>query len=96
MLAVDREFIAGEAHQPVVIDRLGEARDHPAVAGVLPSGSLGRGNVLPGSDVDLLLLLADGQGQERPFRSHERQSVSTELHRRDFATAREQLDRSSE
>lgn len=85
------DFIAHEHHRRVVAEVVGEAREHPAVIGALLIGSLGRGNAVAGSDVDLLLLLADGRGDERLFRNHERHGVLVEYHYRDDATARAQL-----
>lgn len=86
-------FIAQEAHRRVVTELVAEARDHPAVIGALLIGSLGRGTALPGSDVDLLLLLADGCGEERLLRNHERHGTLVEFHYRDVATAQAQLAR---
>jgi predicted nucleotidyltransferase len=90
---VASDSMALESHRRVVAELLDEARDHPAVIGALLIGSLGRGTALPGSDVDLLLLLADGRGTERLFRNHERHGVLVEYHFRDVATAQAQLER---
>ena len=92
-MSISLDFIAADHHHLVVAELLDEAHAHPAVIGALLIGSLGRGNALPGSDVDLLLLLADGRGTERLFRNHERHGVLVEYHYRDVATAQAQLGR---
>jgi len=86
------DWIAHEPHRRVVSALVEEARAQPLVIGALLIGSLGRGNALPGSDVDLLILLADGGGKERLFANHERHGVLVEYHFRDVATARAQLE----
>lgn len=83
-----------EQHRRVIADVLAEASAHPSVIGALLIGSLGRGNAVPGSDIDLLLLLADGQGQTRVFRNHEREGILIEFHYRDVATALAQVEES--
>lgn len=88
------EIIALEPHRRVVAALLAEACANPAVIGALLIGSLGRGNAVPGSDVDLLLLLADGQGQRRLFRNHEREGILIEFHYRDVAAALTQVEES--
>lgn len=85
------DCIVHESHRRVVTALLAELQDHPAVLGVLLIGSLGRGTALPGSDVDLLVLLADGQGTTRLFANHERHNILVEYHFRDDVAAREQL-----
>lgn len=53
-----------------------EARADEAVAGVLLTGSLARGDALPGTDIDLRYVLADGV--ERAARSETRDGVLVE------------------
>lgn len=87
------DLIVYSHHRRVVGELLAEARAHPEVIGALLIGSLGRGNAVAGSDVDLLLLLAAGRGDARLFANHERHGVLVEYHFRDAATARAQLAR---
>lgn len=89
------QSILFEAHRRVVIELLDEARQCPEVVGVLLIGSLARGNAVPGSDVDLLLL-ADGRSEEQPVRHEERQGLWVELHQRDVAWAKAQMGRDPE
>lgn len=89
-------FIALEPHRRVVAELLAEAQARPEVRGVLLIGSLGRGNPVPGSDVDLLLLVADGRSAERPTRHDERHGVWIELHHRDAEWAIAQMDSTPE
>lgn len=90
------DFIVLEPHRHVVAELLTEAQSHPDVVGVLLIGSLGRGNPVPGSDVDLLLLVDDGRRVERPTQHEERRGVWVELHYRDAAWATAQMDRDPE
>lgn len=90
------DVIALEPHRQVVAELLAEAQSRPEVVGVLLIGSLARGNPVPGSDVDVLLLLDDGQSVERPTQHDERQGVWVELHYRDMAWAVAQLDHTPE
>ncbi len=76
----------------MIVDLLAEASAYPAIIGALLIGSLGRGNAIPGSDIDLLLLLADGQGQTRILQNHEREGILIEFHYRDVATALAQIE----
>jgi predicted nucleotidyltransferase len=86
------DFSIIEPHGHIVADLLAEARGHPTIIGALLIGSLGRGNAVPGSDIDLLFLLADGQGQTRIFQNHEREGILIEFHYRDVATAMAQVE----
>lgn len=81
-----------EPHRRVITALLAEASAHPLIIGALLIGSLGRGNAVPGSDIDLLLLLADGQGQTRIFQNHERDGLLIEFHYRDVAAALAQIE----
>lgn len=90
------DLIALEPHRRVVAEMLAEAETRPEVAGVLLIGSLARGNPVPGSDVDMLLLVDDGHSTERATRHEERHGVWVELHQRDVAWATAQMDRDPE
>lgn len=67
-----------------------EARGQDDVLGVLLTGSLARGDALPGTDLDLRIILADGIS--KPSDSGMRDGVLVERGYADFATAQENLD----
>ncbi|MGH3145814.1 MAG: nucleotidyltransferase domain-containing protein, partial [Rubrobacter sp.] len=73
---------------------LGEAVEEltadSGVVGILLTGSLARGDALPGTDVDLQVLLADGA--PRTFRSETRRGVIVEWKASDFETARSLME----
>jgi len=85
------DFIPLEPHRSIVTDLIAELQRDERISGALLIGSLGRGTALPGSDIDLLLLIPDGLGTTRLYRNHERHGVLIEFHYRDVATARAQL-----
>jgi hypothetical protein len=85
------DSIPYEPHRRAVAEMLREAAAQPPMIGALLIGSLGRGRALPGSDVDLLFLVREGHGAERPFYNHERHGVAVEFHFRDLPGARAQL-----
>ncbi len=85
-------FIASDRHRRVVAELVHESQQDERISGAMLIGSLGRGTALPGSDIDLLLLIPDGMGKERLYRNHERDGVLIEYHHRDVATARMQLE----
>ena len=89
-------FLVLEPHRSVVAELLVEAQADPDVVGILLIGSLARGNAVPGSDVDVLLLVDDGRSQERPTQHEERHGVWVERHYRDTAWAIAQFNRSPE
>ncbi len=91
-MAASLEAIPLEPHRRVVAEVLNEACANPLIVGVLLIGSLGRGNAVPGSDIDMLFLLTDGQGQTRIFPNQEREGLLIEFHYRDVATALAQLE----
>lgn len=86
-------FIPYDSHRRTATELVEEAERYPLISGALLIGSLGRGNALPGSDIDILYLLRDGHGAERLFHNHERHGVSVEFHYRDLSTARAQMER---
>lgn len=88
----DLRFIPFEPHRQIVAELVEEARGDAEIIGALLIGSLGRGNAIPGSDIDLLLLRPDGRGKERLLRNHERHGVLIEFHHRNVASARAQMD----
>lgn len=93
MTTVVLGLIPYATHRQVVAELAAEARENPLIIGALLIGSLGRGNALPGSDVDILFLLRQGHAAERLFHNHERHGVAVEFHFRDVDTARSQLER---
>lgn len=95
-LPMQLDLIALEPHRRVVAEVLAEVEVRAEVAGVLLIGSLAHGNLVPGLDVDLLLLVADGRSAERPTWHEERHGVWVELHERDAAWATDQMDRDPE
>lgn len=66
-----------------------EFRRDPNVRGVLVTGSRARGDALPGSDIDLLVLTA--LQPEKTFVSETRDGVLVERHVRDVEAARSRL-----
>jgi predicted nucleotidyltransferase len=92
----DLTTIQPETHRAVVAELLAELQQRPEIAGILLIGSLGRGNAIPGSDIDLLLLLDDGRSEERPVQHQERRDLWIELHQRDAAWAETQMLRDEE
>ena len=60
-----------------------------AILGVMPQGSLARGDGHPGSDMDLFILLRDGQ--HRPFAVETIDGVLVERHAKDFDGATRKL-----
>jgi len=86
------DFIPFAEHRAIVAELVDEAVRDDRISGALLIGSLGRGTALPGSDIDVLLLIPDGLGKERLYRNHERRGVLIEYHHRDVPTAQSQLD----
>jgi len=83
---------AAEPHPAyaALVDRLHDEAVHDdGVHGLILTGSVARGDALPGTDIDVRYLVADGQG--RPFQSSPRDGILVEQTFVDFATAEEQL-----
>ena len=55
----DLSFVAGSRHRRLLAGLLAELERDRRVTAVLLAGSLARGDDLPGSDVDLVGLVAD-------------------------------------
>jgi len=70
-------------------DLVEEERRQDDIIGVLLTGSLARGDALPGTDIDLRLILADGLS--RPSRSELCEGVLVERGYADVASAQETL-----
>ena len=70
-------------------DLVEEARRDDDIVGVLLTGSLARGDALPGTDVDLRYILT--AGSNRPFRSELRDGVLVEQGYADVASAEAKL-----
>ncbi|MEQ7006767.1 nucleotidyltransferase domain-containing protein [Actinopolymorpha sp. B17G11] len=71
-------------------DLVDEAKQEEDVVGVLLTGSLARGDALPGTDIDLRLILADGL--HRPAQQELRDGILVERGYSDVATARATLE----
>ena len=71
-------------------DLVDDARRQEDIVGVLLTGSLARGDALPGTDIDLRFILTDGLS--RPPRSVQRAGVMVDHGYADEATARSKLD----
>jgi predicted nucleotidyltransferase len=71
-------FVTDDRHRRLLQVVVDESNADPAVIGILLSGSLARGDALPGADIDLLLLVTD----ETPTSfSHEmREGIMIERH----------------
>jgi predicted nucleotidyltransferase len=85
----DLSFIANAHHRRLLHDLLAELSADAAVAGILLAGSLARGDALPGSDVDLLVLGRDGSPEA--FRAERSAGLLVERTYRDEAAARREL-----
>lgn len=86
---LDISFLAATRHRRLLDELLSELDHDERVTSVLLAGSLGRGDAPPGSDVDLVVLVADGV--PAAFRSERRNGILIERNYQDEATAREQL-----
>lgn len=82
-------FVQYAIHRELLTECLAQAQSDPEVVGCVLLGSVARGDAYPGSDLDLLVLLAPGCS--RPFQAGIRQDVLVEIHYADFAQARAKL-----
>lgn len=89
MTLSDLSWVTPSPHRRLVGELLAELAGDKCVSGVLLAGSLARGDALPGSDVDMVVLVADGSPTE--FRSERRDGILVERSYQDEAAAREQL-----
>ena len=78
-----------EDRERLIASVLAEARADAEVLGVMLQGSTARGDALPGSDVDLFVLL--WPGIRRDFAAEERDGLWLERHHADADGAREKL-----
>jgi predicted nucleotidyltransferase len=60
-MTIDLTFVASPVHRRLLSEALADLRRDEAIIGVLLAGSLARGDALPGSDIDLYVLLRDGR-----------------------------------
>jgi hypothetical protein len=79
-----------EPYQTLLRSIIEAATHDNDVVGVFLMGSLARGDALPGTDLDLLLILA--AGRRRPFRREVRDGVLVECDYLDVPSARLDLD----
>jgi len=89
MTLSDLAWVASSHHRQLVGEVLAELGRDARVTGVLLAGSLARGDALPGSDVDLVVLVADGVPTE--FRGERREGILVERSDQNEAAAWEQL-----
>ena len=89
MTLADLSWVTPPHHRRLVGKVLAELDRDARVTGVLLAGSLARGDALPGSDVDLVVLVADGVPTE--FRAERRDGTLIERSYLNEAVAREQL-----
>lgn len=80
-----------EPHRTLLREAVEEAARDEEVIGLLLTGSLARGDALPGTDLDLVLILSEGCS--RPFRREIVDGILVERTSVDEPSARMQLDR---
>jgi predicted nucleotidyltransferase len=85
------EFVRHAVHRRLLGEELAQARDDPEVTGLMLMGSVARGDALPGSDLDLFLLLADGCRRE--FQCETRDGIPVERKHADPSEAAARLER---
>lgn len=78
-----------EPHRTLLLAALEEATRDDAVVGLLLTGSLARGDWLPGTDLDLVVILAEGF--RRPFQRQLEGGILVERASLDAASATRQL-----
>lgn len=79
-----------EPHRTLLRATVRDAKHDEEVIGLLLTGSLARGDALPGTDLDLVLVLAEGSS--RPFRREMVDGILVERTYADASSARMQLD----
>jgi predicted nucleotidyltransferase len=87
----DLSFVADDMHRRLLRELLDELLRDEEVIGVLLTGSLARGDALPGSDVDLQVILADGL--PRSFSSGIREGIMVEKKSADYEDTLDRLSR---
>jgi predicted nucleotidyltransferase len=80
-----------DRHHQLLDRLLPDLEREPFVIGVMLQGSVARGDHQPGSDLDLLVLVADGQG--KGLVSEQIDGILVERHYRDEATLRQRFER---
>lgn len=78
-----------QPYEGILRSTIETAKRDDDIAGVFLMGSLARGDALPGTDLDLLFILADGRS--RPFRREVREGVLVECDHLDVPSARLEL-----
>lgn len=86
----DLAYVQHDIHRELLEDILRCALRDDAVAGLLLTGSVARGDAYPGSDLDLYVLLHDGR--RRPFLTQTRRGIVVEISYADFHYARRKLE----
>lgn len=86
----DLSFIQHNIHRELLGDVLRCALGDDAVAGLILTGSVARGDAYPGSDLDIYVLLHDGLS--RRFLAQTRRGIVVEIGYADFALAKRKLE----
>lgn len=81
---------APDGYEQLLLEVVAEAREDDEIIGVLLTGSMARGDALPGTDIDLRFILDDGAS--RAFDSRLRDGILVERGFADVATAQAALD----
>jgi predicted nucleotidyltransferase len=81
----------GDPHSKLLDSLMAEMKHEPFIIGVMLQGSVARGDYHTGSDLDLLVLVADGQG--KGLVSEQIDGILVERHYRDEATLRQRFER---
>jgi predicted nucleotidyltransferase len=81
----------GDRHSKLLDSLMAEMKREPSIIGVMLQGSVARGDYHTGSDLDLLVLVADGQG--KGLVSEQIDGILVERHYRDEATLRHRFER---
>jgi hypothetical protein len=84
------EYMKPNIHQTLLQEIIDEASQQPDIIGILLTGSVARGDALPGSDLDLRFLLTPGSS--RPFSTEWRQGILVERGYADISKARRKLE----
>ncbi len=77
-------------YQILLRELVEEATQHEELIGILLTGSVARGDALPGSDLDVHYLLSPGKS--RPFQAEVRDDIVVEQSYADLAQARSKLE----
>src|SRR5881628_1666193 len=85
-------FVKHESHRAALTSLLSELRADDDVCGLLVTGSVARGDALPESDVDVVVILRSGTPRHHAL--EEREGVPIEVSALDEASARSKMEES--